>query len=140
MNKHTRKEWQAYISQIGDLMNLHDWTLTLVKEPANSDNAAEMDSIYGRKVVHIRLSSTWHEFTPHEQRYLIVHEIAHTYFEPMDHLLCGKMKRLFSAHDLQTWHDDYSLLLEYGVDAVAECIAPSMPLPTPSKPKRDKPA
>jgi hypothetical protein len=136
MNKQERKAWKKYIRQVADLMHLKDWKFVLDKEPANPNNGAEMDSVFGRKEVHIRLSPTWAAFTPKQQRYYVVHEITHTYFEPMDHHLCGKMKRAMSTTDLEAWHEDYMLPFEYGIDDSARTIARGMPLPAVGQVKK----
>jgi hypothetical protein len=137
MNKQERKHWARYIRQVADLMGLVDWKVVLDNETAGNNNGAEMNSVYGRKEAHVRLSADWPTFSAKEQRYYVVHELTHAYFEPMDHLLYKKMGVLLSAQDAQAWRDDYILLLEYGIDDCAKTISQQVPLPTPFSKKTE---
>lgn len=115
-----REDWNGYIAELKERMRLNDWTLRLKLEdkPRDGDNA-EIHSTHGRKLAVLLLSDAFLADKPEDQRHTIVHELVHMHF--------------FGLTDLMEARGDMDsaarMLVELGVDAMADVLAPFMPLP-----------
>lgn len=124
----TRKDFCPYVKELANKMGLRDWSFEIVREQPDVDSSggpstAAIGCVYGRKMATIKLSDGFLEdATPEEQRQTLCHELAHALFAPMHQFLHDELEGpAFKA---------YLLLMEYGIDATADAIAPHMPLPS----------
>lgn len=122
-------ELAKYVRALADKMELRDWTINLAFDPPeDEDHAACVEGVYGRKWADLSVSLATRERKPEELRQTIVHELVHLHF-----IVCWQMVRVDllehlgqSAYNL--FCDSYKRAQEYGVEALAEVIAPQMPL------------
>jgi hypothetical protein len=114
-----RQRWLPYIRRIADLMMLKDWRIEISEEHPADGAHASCEPVQGRKFATLRLSSGFVEGTQHEQRQTVVHELIHCHF--------GHAWRLLEVNDHMT--TGAKMALEYGIDGLADAIAPLLPLP-----------
>lgn len=119
----TRETLNPYLQRIAGLMQLKDWDIVLMDDgPNDPDALACVDCMRGRKLAAVYVADRLFRMTAEKQRHTIVHELVHAHFAAM-HLL------LYKILSGDRW-EAYDLAMEYGVDAVANVIAPTMPLPS----------
>ncbi len=91
-----------------------------------------------RKRARIRLSPDFLDASEIDQRHTSVHELIHCHFVAIDCLVAKSMT--------DKEYDVYATTREWAVDALADAVAPLMPLPSkvlgkpkkPEKPKRKR--
>jgi hypothetical protein len=130
MRKRDREELGRYIRHVADEMGLRDWSIGLVKRelPADQGEQANVEVVYGRKLAKITLRETFRSEHPEDQRQIIVHELVHCHFEPaVGQVRCDLEDHLSRQADRLFW-EAFKRNIEYAVDALAEAIAPRMPL------------
>ncbi len=111
-------------------MGLRDWTVGITDDGPDQDGVRAMiDCRPGRKMAWVSLADAFLDAPADDQRHTLVHELVHCHFEPADTLA-----HKFTSHDA---FEAFRLMLEYGVDAMADVLAPIMPLPPVTK--DDKP-
>lgn len=111
-----------YLRCLADRMGLRDWTVGHDEKDPGGDRHASARWVYGRKRLWVRFSPEFHADAAEARRQTAVHELIHAHFAPVDDFLREHLgAKAFS---------DYRMLSEYGVDALADVIAPHMPLPS----------
>lgn len=138
MDRERRLYWGQYARDLADKMELRDWTVNIVNEPPGNENwGASAECRYGRKFVNIRFCNEFDEWKPENQRSTMVHELLHCHFAAVTQHLADARGNVG-----KTWVDllDHVVKthLEYGIDAVADALAKSLPLPPTEKPKKRK--
>jgi hypothetical protein len=129
-----RRAYGPYFRALADLMGLRDWTFELKDGPSDEpDHAAAIQCVYGRRLGHIFLADAFLDADPAERRATAVHELLHAHFAGMHNLLHNE-RREGAVSD--TLFRAYDLAMESGIDAVAEALAPHLPLPDEVKPRR----
>ncbi len=109
-------------------MELRDWRICLLPEPAEDDSCGQIKVIYGRKVAEMRVNSRFREYTLENQRDTIIHELVHCHLESPCNMVQNDLEALLgSATDGVFW-EGYKRQMEYAVDALAKAIAKHLPL------------
>jgi hypothetical protein len=123
-----RKEaFNPYLRALADLVSLRDWTVGIDHRPPDcQEGVAEVHLPYGRKIAWVRLSEEFLDSKPEEQRHTLAHELIHAHCEPMARMLADHLDGPFL--------DAFRLQYEYAVDAIADALAPHLPLPVGVKP------
>lgn len=117
-----RLAFEPYLRQLADAMRLRDWTVEIEpEEPEDPNEQAHVVCIYGRKCARVRLSDGFLTDAPEEQRQGLVHELIHCHFDMANQTALEAMP--------EPVQDVYRRLVEYGVDGLADAIAPLLPLP-----------
>lgn len=111
-----------YLRQLADALALRDWSFALLEEAAADGFAAQIQPLRGRKRAEIRLGADFLSLSPDRQRHCLTHELLHCHFAQ-----CGFVAEETLTPSLQSC---LVLSLEYGVDGLADCLAPLLPLPT----------
>ena len=138
MRRKDRKRLRKYIRWMADEMGLRDWTVSLAPDDfATEGAAADVLCLYGRKYLTIRLNRDFAERRLEQQRHWITHELVHAHLWSLDFTLNNASDHLpTAAFDLlQKCVNDN---VEFAVDALAEVIAPHMPLPKSIQPKKKR--
>jgi len=114
-----------YVRILADCLALRDWSFAFGALPAPAPYQAQITPLRGRKHAEIRLCEGFFILAGAVQRRCLVHELLHCHLAP-----CG-----FVAQDAlgPNFQGVFVLNLEYGVDGLADAIAPLLPLP----PSRD---
>jgi hypothetical protein len=116
-----RTRFAHYARSLADRMALRDWTTTISSDlPCDPDALASVVCCEGRRHATIRLSVEFLEGEPAEQRQIMCHELAHCHFAAAARI---------AEKQLGDQHESFKLMLEYGIDAVAESWAAHLPLP-----------
>jgi hypothetical protein len=117
----TRKEFEPYFRDLADRMGLRDWLIFISPErPRDATDVANVLCWEGRKRATIRLSEDFLGDTPEDQRHTACHELIHCHFAAATHIAEQGLGNVQSA---------FMLNMEFGVDGMADAIAPHMPLP-----------
>jgi hypothetical protein len=117
-----RLSWQAYFREVADRMRLKDWTVEVAPDPpADSGALAEVVCTYGRLWATVRLGDGFLVRSPEEQRHAVVHELVHCHTDLAAQIALEAMPEAVKAV--------FRRLKEHETDALAEIIAPHMPLP-----------
>lgn len=106
---------------LADNLGLRDWTIILGDEPPGEGLMADVGPILGRKHAVLRLAPQFYTCTKDRQRQTLVHELVELQFAPA---------RLYANGVLPgdtLWV--LNINLEYGIDGIADAMAPLMPLP-----------
>lgn len=117
-----------YIRRIADEMALRDWTFSVLSEPAEADESAHIDITYGRKHALIRVAHDFVEFRPAAQRHSIVHELVHCHLEPACSIFQNEVQDALGFASGSLLWAGFKRNVEYGVDGLADAIAPLLPL------------
>jgi hypothetical protein len=122
--------WADYIRRLADAMHLRDWTFELVagEQPDRADAAASILVTYGRKDAAIRLATDWGTYPPDRQRHYLVHELVHAHQEAI-HIAANNARDLLGTAAWAVLDGCHRDAIEVATDALAEIIAPFMPLP-----------
>lgn len=125
------RSWGPYVRRIADLMCLRDWFIQLIWEgPDEPEVAADIKCIPGRRLAYIRLGDSFlDDYTPDQQRHTVVHELVHAHLDQAQKVAEEAMGEQWAV---------FRLLLEYGVDAIADGWAPCLPLPDHVHPQSDR--
>lgn len=131
MKKKQRKKIGKYIRCLADCTSLRDWSFTLFHEPLPEESGAfaTVKPVYGRKIAEITLCNNFVDLDPDKQRHILVHELIHCHFDMCDNFFENVLQQLVGIQVYKTAFADYRQWMEFGVDAMAEALAPHLPLP-----------
>lgn len=117
-----RRRFGPYLRDLADRMHLKDWAVVLEDGPPDDRSCmASVDCVDGRKLATVLVSDHFLSDTPEEQRHTLVHELIHAHFDMASTLA-------FRGLDKQG-RQAFRSLMEYGVDGLADALAPLLPLP-----------
>ncbi len=128
----TKKEWDQwgrYIRHIANRLGLRDWYLFLDHKPADDCCTATIEAIEGRKHADIKKKKNWQDLSVDVQRHAIVHEMIHLHFISTKDIIRLDLLRHMSQSAYDVMWDGFKRQMEYGVDGLADAIAPLLPLP-----------
>jgi hypothetical protein len=135
MDKERRHVWGGYLRALADKMALRDWTIITCEEPAEDGCVATARCSYGRKTVSISFQVGFDRLPPEEQRQTCIHELLHAHWGAMDQVI-HDTKQAQNKDWMHRLADTIHLHHEYGVDALADVLAPFFPLPPKDQPKK----
>ena len=116
-----KKQIMNSVNYLKDLMFLKDWTIVWDDDLGASHCSAMMSSIRGTKSGQIWFNDTYLGFKPKLQREIAVHELIHFHLEGAANYVM--------EHAPTDEYEAFIYLQEFGVDALAEALAPHLPLP-----------
>lgn len=135
MRKRDRRELDRYVRWVANEIGLRDWTLEVViDQPAVDDGrdaskwGASCAPVVGRKYATLTFAP-WHRRETRESlRETVVHELVHCHlFGVWDTCRSDTLTHLGQA-TYDVFISSVERHMEYGVDAIAEALAPHMPL------------
>lgn len=125
-----------YIRVVANQMGLRDWYFELVPEAPNVPDredgaitAGSCEPLYGRKRARLRFPESFFDETPQDQRVIVVHELLHCHFVPIQ----WSVQNVSGLIPGEAWHvysASVSDEMEKHVDAVSTAWAETLPLPT----------
>lgn len=115
-----RDRLAVYLRDLADRMGLKDWSIEVLTEWAGDGAHAEVKCVNGQKRAKVRFDRDWRDQTPEVLRHTCCHELVHCHLAP----LLAEADRRLSGVNVAT----FEMLLEYGVDGIADAWAPSLPL------------
>lgn len=125
-----RAELREYLSRVACALELSDWRLSLEESPPGNDDAlAEVRPTYGRRIALIYIDDRFFELSREAQRVVVAHELIHLHLEPASKFAREALDELLGKPALEAFWQGFTLLFEYGVDAIAHAVAPALPLP-----------
>jgi hypothetical protein len=121
--------WTAYARTLADGIGLKDWETVIRHDtPDDSNAAAAMITITGRRIVWIKLGNGFFADTPENQRHYMLHELVHVHTDDID-------TAIWQAKDVIT-SDAFTLLekvvkdrIEFATDVIASSVGHAFPLP-----------
>ena len=115
-----RQRWLPYVRKLADIMTLKDWRIDIDEaQPNQRDAIMSVWICEGRRYATFYFSDRHFDSGPAEQRHSVTHELAHCVLGPY-----------VKAVEMKTDDDKtLNMLMEYSVDALADAIAPLLPLP-----------
>jgi hypothetical protein len=128
LNDAQGKALASYLRVLADEMGLRDWRIHLHERPSRKGSGAAMNCTTGRKIVEVWVNAKFAFDDPDAQRHYLVHELVHVHFWPLE----VERDDVAGQHD-SAWMRDHAMrerrIEELGVDAMADLLAPFMPLP-----------
>lgn len=131
----------SYVRDIANRMGLRDWTIVISEEPVDIDTGdgqivgASCNVVYGRKRAKFQFNPDWAEDRPDDLRHLVVHELMHCHFVPVQWHHNNARAAMSNGEWVQydsAFHD----VMEMHIDAVADAWADVLPLPPEKKRKK----
>lgn len=123
------RDWlEPYVRQLADAMGLRDWKVTLHDEPADDGSAGQSETIYGRKILHIRLGDG-ETSTIEDVRETIVHELLHAHMEPF-RWASNNLEPVLGQAAFAVWDGALVDTMEVAIETIAVAWAQALPLPT----------
>jgi hypothetical protein len=127
VKKRDRRELQEYVRGIADRLELKDWKFQLAT--ANLKNqCAKHHYVYGRKVARIVFHKTIRKEDPEELRQTLCHELIHTHLVGVWDMIIRDIGGSLESETYDIMIEGFRRQMEYAVDALADAIAPHMPL------------
>ena len=127
MTPKQKKSLIRYISAVGKEYGLTGWQMGLSFD-AHDAVAAEVSCVYGRRIAHLAVSPDFLDFTPEEQRQVIVHEMTHIHLDQMQTLIHDLLPEVMGKPAFDAFIAGYRQAMEHATDAIADAIAPTFPL------------
>lgn len=106
---------------LADALALRDWNFVVSPEPCAPRFNARIEPTFGRKLATLHVRADFLCLAPHEQRHALTHELLHCHFAPA----CDVAREVLPKRALGA----FIVNLEYGVDGLADALAPLLPLP-----------
>lgn len=116
-----RQRFAPYLRRLADLLALKDWRAEIIGRPAADHAIATVDLIYGRKLMQLRLSEDFLAASPEDQRHTVAHELIHCHLEAAWEIAADSLP--------EEARPGFVRMMEYGIDGLADAIAPLLPLP-----------
>jgi hypothetical protein len=128
-----------YVRDVADRMGLRDWHFDLMAVPLADDDEALacITCTYGRKRARISVCHDWNTLKPEDRRKAIVHELVHPHFDSALDLVNRQIGNLVGNAAGEVFRASHTERMEFGVDAMADVIAPLMP-PYPAEKRRKR--
>lgn len=119
----------TYVRTLADALGLKDWKITIEKEPSDDDCDASIQGVYGRRIGMLWIHRDFRTFSSDRQRQTLIHELLHLHFEPMRHHVENLLEAstAVSPEMFDLVESVLSTGAEYGIDTLAEAIAPKYP-------------
>ena len=123
------KTLSKYLGYLADNMGLRDWTLIIShEEPDSKDAWASVKPVYGRRSATFFFSKDFRDVPLENQRAACVHELLHCHLDNIDSLVVNEFRTALGEVFWNGWYPGFKLVLEHGIDAVAEAWAEKFPL------------
>jgi len=130
-----------YVRDLADRMQLCDWSLSISLDPDDEPDDGVDDArcgtfqgTLGRRHGAIWLNPEWWAgATPEERRQTCVHELIHAHEHGAREIVIHTVS-LLPARTAEVLQAIYDVQAEYAIDALADVIARSMPLPPEEAP------
>ncbi len=117
-----KQKFVPYIEYLKNKLHLKDWEFKILDDPPRDNNIiAAIFTAYGRKRLSIYLSESFLSDTEIEQRHTLIHELIHAHLVFACDFACEQLD--------QRLKDVFIRMIEYGVDGIADSIAPFFKLP-----------
>lgn len=117
----------AWIKYTMSLMEMQDWRINLVDEPADlgegsKNTAASITIIYGQKLAELRLS--WHFFDTSRERqeHILIHELCHIYADGIDSVVSNGPDVVMGMPAYTIFYENFKVQMEVMVDTFASVL------------------
>lgn len=128
MDADEQRRYGAYLRCLADLLGLRDWTVALDVSSDAGPYGATVERVYGRKIARVAVCPEFAAMPAGEQRQTLVHELVHCHLggaQDAARVLGG----VLSSEAYGAWWPLFDHQIEFAVDALADAIAPTLPLP-----------
>lgn len=128
MKKRDHRELCRYIRWVANELGLHDWTIHVMHEPAESNKSGNIHCTDGARECFISFAWNFRSLPAEEQRETVVHELLHAQHATCWHMVQSDLAEALGKPTYYVFCDSYRRAMEYSVDALAKAIAPRFPL------------
>jgi transposase len=136
VKKKDRKTLGRYCRDLADKLELRDWWVsTRVGDPGGPDGrydgkrwGASCESIPGQKHVKVVFDPECRDWRREELRKTVTHELIHAHLAPLTEMVRVDLQPHLGAQGYHLFDDGFTRHLEFAVDALADAVAPSLPL------------
>lgn len=125
-----RREIADYLRALADRLELRDWVVRFVDEPSDEGTLAQVTVVYGRRWLDVQVCAKFLDLPADEQRQALAHELIHAHLDAIE----GVMRDARAAHAVPRRVgalivEAQHRAIEHAVDALADVVAPHLPLP-----------
>jgi hypothetical protein len=129
---------EQYVRSLADRLGLRDWEIRIDVSQPSDGCAAEINCYSGQKRAVISPGTVFWTAdalvtTPEEirswQRHTLVHELIHCHLASARETTSSTLEALTRPKAAEALFAAVDLQLEYATDALADVLAPSLPLP-----------
>jgi hypothetical protein len=120
--------WLAYLRDLADRLGLRDWRLDLDRDPTAGGLLAHVEVTDGARWALVTLGPTWGVLPPDRQRQALVHELIHPHFQEIAEAVAHG-REVLGGTAIEVVERAVRHQIEHAVDALAEAVAPLLPLP-----------
>lgn len=117
-----------YVRKVADAMGLRDWRLDVKGEPPEYAYA-QCRPTDGQRHAELRFGSDFEALEPERRRAIVVHELVHCHIAQLQWQVEKDLERHLGPSTDRVFFDSFRRNVEYAVDAIAEALAPHLPLP-----------
>jgi hypothetical protein len=127
VNKSEHKKVEQYLRQLGDLLELRDWTLELETSEPDDESDAHVHITYGRKLAQVYVANDIVADRP-RLRQSLVHELVHCHLESATNMVLNDLSDVLGKPVDHVFWAGYKRQVEYATDALATALARRLPL------------
>jgi len=146
LRKRERKALGRYCREIANKLELRDWWVSTRVDNVGGPQdrydgktwAASSNSIPGQKHVMLAFDPGCREWSREELRQTVAHELIHAHLAPMVEMTRVDLEPHLADQAHVLFDAAFTRHLEFAVDALADAVAPHLPLIEWSKPKKRK--
>lgn len=125
-----------YIRDLADRMLLRDWVFFVSDDPEDcpddgidDERCATFRGTLGRRAGAVWINREWWaSATPEERRQTAIHELIHAHEHASREIVIHAVT-VYPRRTADVLQAIYDVQMEYAIDALADVIAPFMPLP-----------
>lgn len=135
MTKPDTQRLADYVRLVADRLALMDWEFIVrIGEPeialpwGLNQPVASIECVDGRKLAYLTFIESTRVQPAEEIRHTVVHELIHAHLNPACEIVRVDAKDGFSQATYELLMANFRRNVEFGVDGLADAIAPSLPL------------
>lgn len=118
----------SYVQDVTGLLGLRDWEFILSRDHPARGIVATCTPVPGRRLAELRVCRDFHQLPPPERRLAVVHELVHAHLAGVGDAVRTIESQIGGLVFPMYWAN-VERELERSVDALANLLAPTMPLP-----------
>lgn len=128
MRKRDHRALSTYVRSCADALGLRDWLVVVERTPCDDESLAQAYLVYGRKLARIRFCRSFRDCTLEQVRQTVAHELIHCHFAAVDNMAEHDLKAHLGDAAAHVFFGSFRRQMEYGVDGLADAVAPGLPL------------
>ena len=119
---------EAYVASLMPLLKLGSWRVTILTDVAPEDRYADIEPNEQAQTANLRVGNLFWPQKAEEKRLTVVHELLHLHLCRLDQAV-DRLEPVLGSAAWTPWAGVYEDAYERATDAIAELLAPIVPLP-----------